>query len=211
MNKTKLLYLLTNPAILITYVTSKPRTHKLTTKFKCNFNDFDLYKYMLKDCSPMWYDCCEYIYALIREHKPEIIVETGINSGFSSYFMLKALHDNNLGKLYSIEPNKMINSINKKIGWFVPEELRDRWQIIYGYSYNDLVPLLDKLGSIDMFLHDSEHSYKNMLFEYTTAWKYLNQGGMLFSDDVLRTTAFSEFANKKNSNIYYFRLGIIRK
>jgi predicted O-methyltransferase YrrM len=210
-NKTKITYLLTNPIILVSYIISKPRIYILTSKFKCTFNDFDLYKFMLKDCSPMWYDCCQYIYALIREYKPEVIVETGINSGFSSYFILKALQDNKIGKLYSIDPDKIIKKTGREIGWFVPNELRDRWEIIYGLSCDQLIPLLDKLGSIDMFLHDSEHSYKNMLFEYNTTWKYLKSGGMLLSDDVFYSLAFKKFVSNKYSNVYYFRLGVVRK
>lgn len=211
MNKTKITYLLTNPIILASYITSKPRTHILTSKFKCTFNDFDLYKFMLKDCSPMWYDCCQYIYALIREYKPEIIVETGINSGFSSYFILKALCDNNIGKLYSIDPNDLCEMTGKKTGWFVSSELRDRWEIVRGFSYDSLIPLLDKLGSIDMFLHDSEHTHKTMLFEYNTAWKYLKSGGILLSDDVFSTSIFRKFTSNKHSSIYYFRLGVVKK
>ncbi len=222
MNKIKTKYLLSNPLVLASYIVTKPRTYRLTSKFKCVVSDFN-YRYMLGDCGPVWYDCCEYIYALVREYKPEIVVETGINSGFSSYFILRALHDNNMGKLYSIDPDEFCLGIGrlagdrnssetgKKIGWFVPDELKDRWEIVRGLSSDVLVPLLDRLGSIDMFLHDSEHSYEVMSFEYNTAWKYLKSGGILLSDDVLHTPAFKEFSSGKNSNIYYFRLGVVKK
>jgi len=43
----------------------------------------------------------------------------------------------------------------KEPGWLVPSDLRRRWHFILGLSRDKLGPLLQKLGSIDMFLHDS--------------------------------------------------------
>jgi hypothetical protein len=47
--------------------------------------------------------------------------------------------------------------------WFViPKWLKRRWHLTIGRSQDALLPLLTKLGSIDIFLHDSEHSYENL-------------------------------------------------
>jgi len=49
------------------------------------------------------------------------------------------------------------------------------------------------VGEIDIFLHDSDHSYQNMLWEFQTAWKYLKAGGLLLSHNIDANDAFSDF------------------
>ena len=43
------------------------------------------------------------IYVLLRLLKPETTIETGVEAGVSSSFLLQALADNNKGKLYSVD------------------------------------------------------------------------------------------------------------
>ena len=43
------------------------------------------------------------LYFLVRELKPEKIIETGVHRGVSSLFILQALEDNGKGELYSID------------------------------------------------------------------------------------------------------------
>ena len=45
----------------------------------------------------------EDFYVMLRMLKPDIVVETGVFSGVSSSFILKALGDNNTGMLYSVD------------------------------------------------------------------------------------------------------------
>jgi cephalosporin hydroxylase len=48
-------------------------------------------------------------------------------------------------------------------------------------------------SSIDMFLHDSSHSYRHMLWEFREFWPRLCDGGLLVSHDVNLNAAFPEF------------------
>ena len=50
--------------------------------------------------------------------------------------------------------------------------------------------------SIDMFLHDSSHSYQHMLWEFRQFWPRLRDGGLLVSHDVQMNAAFPEFVTK---------------
>ncbi len=43
-------------------------------------------------------------------------------------------------------------------------------------------------------MHDSEHSFDCMWFEFNAAWPCLKPGGVLLSDDVNSTEAFARFA-----------------
>jgi predicted O-methyltransferase YrrM len=49
--------------------------------------------------------------------------------------------------------------------------------------------------SIDMFLHDSSHSYRHMLWEFRQFWPHLRDGGLLVSHDVQMNAAFPEFVS----------------
>jgi hypothetical protein len=59
------------------------------------------------------------------------------------------------------------------LGWIVPEFLKSRWNLLAGDSRRLLPSLLAKLGTIDVFIHDSLHTYDHMLWEYRTAEPYL--------------------------------------
>lgn len=153
------------------------------------------------------------IYVTCRMFKPEIVVETGVASGFSSAFILQALELNQKGRLFSIDlPNQPGQEIENETGWLVPKNLRYRWKLILGSSKEKLPVLLRDLERVDLFYHDSEHSYENMMFEFNTVWKYLKPEGQLLADDITENAAFEEFVREKRcKHIKLFKLGIAVK
>lgn len=168
----------------------------------------------------------EILYILIRMLKPDVIIETGVLHGESTAFILKALHDEGKGKCYSIDLpavghncdevvlNKGLNTLPEGLdpGWVMPEYLRSRWEIIHGKSREKLEPLLKKLGTIDVFVHDSLHTYENMQWEYSTAWPFLKEGGTLLSHDIFFNNAFKDFCQTKNRKVFHWNdLGGINK
>jgi hypothetical protein len=74
--------------------------------------------------------------------------------------------------------------------------------LILGKSSEKLAPLLKKVAEIDIFLHDSEHSYQNMLREFQTAWAYIKTGGLLLSHNIDTKNAFSDFCQDRGVNWY---------
>jgi hypothetical protein len=148
-------------------------------------------------------------YVMTRLLKPDIVVETGVNEGVSSAFILNAMEHNQHGKLYSIDlPNidielapggrRQIDGVpeDKETGYMVPDNLRSRWELLLGDAKDLLPVLLPKLPGIDIFIHDSLHSYDHMLFEYRTAWPYLSPNGILLSDDIDYNDAFPHFTSE---------------
>lgn len=57
-------------------------------------------------------------------------------------------------------------------------------------------PLLQHLGQIDLFLHDSLHTQEHMRFEFEEAWAALRPGGLLIADDIQGNRAFLELAGR---------------
>ncbi|MFZ0738907.1 MAG: class I SAM-dependent methyltransferase [Candidatus Acidiferrales bacterium] len=134
-------------------------------------------------------------YAIIRAYKPDHIVETGVANGVSSAYLLLALGRNQKGSLHSIDVGDgSFLPAGKKTGWIVPDWLRERWTLHLGDAHEILPQVLAHLGSLDVFIHDSLHTYEHMKFEYEQAYPHLRPGGILISDDALWNPAFSEFA-----------------
>ncbi len=167
----------------------------------------------------------EKLYRLLVKEKPDIVVETGVCNGFSTSVILKALNDNQRGKLFSVDLPANIDELEdkersgavippgKRPGWAVPEELRDRWTLKEGNSYYELPKIFENLShNIDLFLHDSGHSYETMMFEFSIAWYHLMKEGFLLSDNIDFSDAFSDFVEAKKVIPYKIgSLGLIQK
>ena len=146
-------------------------------------------------------------YAAIRAFAPEILVETGVASGVSSSYLLLALHKNGRGKLYSIElGDERYLPPGKPPGWVVPEALKPRWDLRIGDSRELLPKLLQELGAVDIFIHDSLHTYEHMLWEYRAAYPFIKPAGLLISDDAAWNPAFPEFC----AEVHAARFRILR-
>jgi predicted O-methyltransferase YrrM len=139
------------------------------------------------------------LYAICRKQKPEVVVETGVASGVSSSFILCALEQNKHGQLYSID---LPWWQDYESGWRIPNYLRHRWHLIQGKSSKTLLPLLEKVAEVDIFLHDSDHTYQNMLWEYRIVWKYLKPRGLLLSHNIDTNDAFSDFCHSSGVRGY---------
>jgi len=160
------------------------------------------------------------IYALVRMVKPEKAVETGTANGYSTSFILKAMAKNNKGVLYSIdfpeiegrqyspddfyrEKGGAVIPKDRQSGWLVPDDLRARFKLFTGKSQNILPRLLPELEEIDLFFHDSEHTYEAMMYEFKIAWQHLRPGGVLLAHDVNWNKAFIDYAKHKNKTPFF--------
>lgn len=136
-------------------------------------------------------------YAIVRALKPELVVETGIANGVSSCYLLLAMQKNRKGHLHSVEIDRSnVLLEGRDPGWIVPESLRLRWSIHMGPSEFILPDLLKGLPPLDIFIHDSLHTYEHMKLEFELALPHLRPGALLLADDATWNTAFPEFAAK---------------
>lgn len=159
-------------------------------------------------------------YLVCRAIMPELVLETGVNTGRSSLVILNALKENGKGRLVSIDlpsPDRTREQgggdvADKGPGQLVPETLRKGWDLRLGDARQLLPESLEELGSPDLFIHDSDHSYDHMLWELKTAAAVMKPGGLLMADDLQPVgdafTAFSEVT--AGSSYRVGRLGIFR-
>ena len=199
-------------------------TKDLEVHFKNYFKKLDNEKFPSKKKPyPVDYsirnDSRLFLYGLCKIMKPDVVVETGVAYGQSSSYILQALKENNNGILYSIDNIFRPWESLEMIGNAIPQNIRKRWKLIVGSSVVKLEEILRSKKTIDVFLHDSLHTYKNMLFEYNTSWPFIKKNGFLISDDVSENNAFLDFYSIVNGSPILMTdnqdkeifLGIIRK
>lgn len=133
------------------------------------------------------------LYNLARKFSPSLIVETGVARGVSTSYILAAMHRNGVGHLHSVD-------ILPNAGILVNDDLKDRWTFHIGKS-QDILPTLD-LDDIDIFIHDSLHTYKNMLWEFRWAYPRVKEGGLIISHDVHKNDSFFDFTDETGEHMF---------
>lgn len=113
---------------------------------------------------------------VVRE-RPRIMIETGVESGFSSEHFLTAMDRAGTGHLYSCDPCPS--------GFYEAYPIvHPRFTFIRRRSQDALPELFSKVGPFDIFLHDSDHSWECQIWEFEFAWNHTRSGGIIASDDV---------------------------
>ncbi len=113
---------------------------------------------------------------IIRRERPRFMIETGIESGYSTEHYLTSMDAAGVGHLYSCDP--------------VPSGFYDanpishpRFTFLRMRSQDALDGIFAQTGKLDLFLHDSAHDWETQIFEYHWAWHHVRPGGIIASDD----------------------------
>jgi hypothetical protein len=146
---------------------------------------------------PLFYDSnpgtLELLAMLIKKIRPANVIETGIANGASTRKILSSFSELNLtnSKLYSMDINPHVAT---------PYLLSNpQFHFICIDSQKSFTSAMHKIGTVDLFYHDSNHSYDNQMHEYSIAWEMLNSdNGILMSDDINWSNAFLDFCKKIN-------------
>ena len=147
-------------------------------------------------------------YILIRAFRPLKVVETGTAYGVSSAFILQALQENGEGVLHSVDLPPLGPDADRYVGYLVPPDLRSRWVLHRGSARRVLPRLLADIGPIQMFVHDSLHTYEHMLWEFQTAGASLAGQACLLSDDIARNAAFQTWCDSARPTMTYAVSGV---
>jgi predicted O-methyltransferase YrrM len=130
----------------------------------------------------------------VRSVRPKRWVETGVADGTSTRIILDGLGANGDGRLWSVDVTPEAGDLARG------SSAAERWEFVVlpargrAASFRRLIRPLQPL---DVFLHDSNHSYPWQTFEYREAWSVLAPGGWLLSDDIDASYAFLDFAEAR--------------
>jgi methyltransferase family protein len=133
------------------------------------------------------------IWCLVHHLRPQNVVETGVAHGVTSRLILEALDHCESGHLWSIDLPPIERFWQSQVGVAVGGRYGHRWSYLKGSSRLRLPKLLSRLGQIDLFIHDSMHSERNVRFELDRAWAALKTGGALVVDDIDANWGFRSF------------------
>jgi glycosyltransferase involved in cell wall biosynthesis len=127
----------------------------------------------------------EAAWCLMRHLRPRRVVETGVARGMTTRCLLEALELNGDGRLWSIDlPPLIERGLQDETAAAVGTHPRGRWTLVRGSSRRRLPALLAGLDPIDLFVHDSMHTERNVRFELERVWPALRPGGFALVDDV---------------------------
>lgn len=130
----------------------------------------------------------EISYLLLREHRPEVVVEFGALHGWSTTWLLHALRDNGTGRLHSYD---LIDNARRN----VPDDLAEgRWRFVWG-DVRANVHLLP--GTIDYLFLDAAHSGRFARWYLAELFPRIGPGTPVSVHDVFhhaRAVPFSEGA-----------------
>jgi hypothetical protein len=133
-------------------------------------------------------------WCLVRHLEPQRVVETGVARGLTTRVVIEALESNGAGHLWSVDlPPLLERHLAEETAAAVPERLYERWTLLHGSSRRRLPELLGDLREIDLFLHDSMHTTRNLGFELEQVWPVLRPGGVVLIDDVEKNVATGRF------------------
>lgn len=163
-----------------------------------------------------------FLYYLIRQARPKVVVQTGVSNGVSCAFIALALkHNGQGGKLYAVDLPHIYDPADdrfhqnvvygvliphgKQSGWLVPDRLKASFECWEGDARDVLPKLFEHAGPTDIFYHDSDHTYDHMWFEFETALPYLPPHGLILADDIAWSSVTWDYA--RHLGCYAFNHG----
>ena len=158
-------------------------------------------------------DDAHFLYYCVRQLRPKVIVQTGTSNGVScAHLALGLAHEPGETHFYAVDmPNiyrpddsefhkKMVYGVlippGKSSGWLIPDRLLPRFECMSGDSKELLPKVLEKAGKVDLFYHDSDHSYDHMRWEFETVLPYMNPHGVIIADNIAWSSVTWDWAQK---------------
>jgi glycosyltransferase involved in cell wall biosynthesis len=133
-------------------------------------------------------------YAIVRALEPENVVETGTHLGLGSCVIAAALLRNGHGRLTTID-------IDDDSGCLIGEP----WSSVVHRRVGNSVDELAKMREIDMFLHDSLHTYEHETAELAAVEPNLQADAIVLSDNAHDSAALSDWAERVGRHYLFFK------
>ncbi len=133
-------------------------------------------------------------YAIVRAKQPDHVVETGTHLGLGSCAIAAALLRNGHGRLTTID-------IDPEAGYLIGEP----WANVIDRRIGDSIDMLTKLSEVDMFLHDSLHTYDYETRELMAVGPNLHADAIILSDNAHESSALSDWAERSGRHYLFFK------
>ncbi len=132
------------------------------------------------------FDCeiglASFLHAYVIQNQPKVIIETGVANGITTNVIMHALAQVG-GTLHSFDVDPKTENVYRGPGdW--------KFHLLTGEFEKDLTRQVSEIGTVNLWIHDSNHGYRWQSFEYELAKKTLSCGGLLISDDIDSSTAW---------------------
>ena len=133
-------------------------------------------------------------YAIIRAVQPDNVVETGTHLGLGSCVIAAALLRNGHGRLTTID-------IDPEAGYLIGEP----WASVIDRRVGDSIDVLGAIRDVDMFLHDSLHTYDYESRELMAVEPNLRGNAIILSDNAHESSALSDWAERSGRRYLFFK------
>ena len=159
--------------------------------------DRDLRAHLLASRSPAFFGRRLIWYAIARQTKPKVIVETGVDRGLGSVLLCAALLRNAAegcpGQHYGLD-------IMPTAGDLLSGRYVGVGQVLFGDAISTL-QAFDK--PIDLFINDSDHHADYERREYEVVRGKLSPDAILIGDNIHVTTELAEFSRREHRRFLY--------
>lgn len=143
-------------------------------------------------------------YAIARIIKPRLVFETGTHDGLGTVVFARALEQN---AAEGVAGRVLTFDQDPAAGWLVPESLRSRVEFRQGNLEQTLPAAVRHAarGGLELFVHDSLHTYEHETFELQTVWPILSRQAVLLSDHAHASKALADFSQQKGLDYGFWK------
>ncbi len=138
-------------------------------------------------------------YALVRLQRPAVVVETGVDKGLGTCVIASALlrntEEGSPGKVVAID-------ISPRAGWLIAQPYSEVVELVIDDSHAALSSLDD---AIDLFIHDSAHTYEHEAGEYQIIKERLSDDAVLLSDNAHGLPTLMDFAEATGQRYHFWQ------
>lgn len=140
-------------------------------------------------------------YAFVRILKPKVIVENGVEIGFTASILCKALERNylegNFGKYYGLD-------IDNNAGFLIKKQLNEKSiaKIILGDAIESIRNLDEK---VDFYFSDGIRTYEYEQEEFMELNKKINKNSIVVTNKALFSKALFEASMQSSRKFIYFQ------
>jgi predicted O-methyltransferase YrrM len=122
------------------------------------------------------------LYALVRNLRPEHVIEIGTYRASTSQAICRALHANGHGLLHTVDPLGIRSIITLLRSW--PAALRERLCYYPMSSMDFFARAVSRGWTSDLIFVDGNHDYEYALYDIASAARVVRPGGFIAIDNI---------------------------